>query len=232
MMVKMTALKNIGRLIDLSAVRTNVDEKEIELLAETAKKYKCIAVYVMPCFVPEIKSLLWDEPDILIGGAVGFPSGADTTSIKVAQAKEQIQEGCQELDMVINVGKLLSKRYSYVEEEIKAVVDIAGGLQVKVILEVAYLTDDEIKKGCELSINGGAKFVKTGTGWADKPITINHIKLIKSFVGNSIKIKAAGGIRDLDTLIKMKNLGVSRFGIGLKSAQKIFEEYIALNKSR
>jgi len=219
---------DVARMIDLSAVRTDVDEAEIRALVETAKLYQCICVFGMPCYTPEIKALLQDEQDILVGGVVGFPSGADSTTMKAVQARELARIGCDELDMVINVGWLRSGRYRAVGEDIRAVVDAAGGLPVKVILEVAYLTDDQIRKGSELCISGGAEFVKTGTGWAGHPTTLEHIKLIRSTVGDAVKIKAAGGIRSLKTIADMYRLGVSRFGIGLQSGRRILEECAGL----
>jgi deoxyribose-phosphate aldolase len=223
---KLTA-QNLAEMVDLSAVRADVAENELKSLAESAIRYHCKCVYVMPCYIPLIRELLPSDSGVYVGGTVGFPSGADTTRIKVEQAKMRVKEGCDELDMVINVGMLKSKRYSYVKEDIRAVTAEAQGKPVKVILEVTYLNRDEIKKGCELSISCGAQFVKTGTGWAPEPTTIEHVRLIKSFVGDAIKIKVAGGVRDLKTLIAMHKLGATRFGIGLSSGIKIFEECAA-----
>ena len=125
---------------------------------------------------------------------------------------------------MMNVGMLRSGRYGYVEDEIRAIVETAGDMTVKVILETCCLTDDEIKKACELSILGGADFVKTSTGWAHECATVRVISLITSFVGKAIKVKAAGGIRDIAILMKMYKMGVSRFGVILKSSLKIIDE--------
>ena len=119
---------------------------------------------------------------------------------------------------MINVGMLRSGRLSDVEDEIKAIVQLAGDVEIKVILEVHCLTEDEIKNACELCIKAGAAFIKTSTGWLPTGATLETISLISNFVGSAIKIKAAGGIRDLDTLVKMVALGVARFGINVQAS--------------
>ena len=132
--------------------------------------------------------------------------------------------GCDELDMVINVGLLRSGQYQRVLDDIRGVVEVAGTAPVKVILECHYLSDEQIRRGCELCIEAGAAFVKTSTGWAPTGATLENVALIKSCVGDAIGIKAAGGIRGLETLIEMYRRGARRFGIGLSTATRIFEE--------
>ena len=126
--------------------------------------------------------------------------------------------------MVINVGAMKSGMYDLVFEDIKAVVDIAGKTPVKSILEVAYLTDYEIQKASELAVKAGVTFVKTGTGWSNKPSTVEHIRLIKQTVGDAAKIKAAGGVRDMETIEAMINAGCSRFGLGINTILSITKE--------
>ncbi len=126
--------------------------------------------------------------------------------------------------MTINIGMLRSGRKEFVSDDIRAVVNAANRVPVRVILENHYLTNDEIKTGCELCIKAGAAFVKTGTGWATTDVTPENITLIKSYVGDACGIKAAGGIRDLQTLLKLYELGATRFGISAKSAEKILNE--------
>ena len=128
--------------------------------------------------------------------------------------------------MVIQIGALKSGKYDRVRDDIKAVVE-ACDVPVKTILEVACLTDDEIRIGSRLAVEAGAAYVKTGTGWAGKPTTVDTIRLIKSEIGDAARIKAAGGIRDLATIEEMVRAGCSRFGIGLNSAIKIMEEAAA-----
>lgn len=217
-------LQTLPRCIDISAVRTDVTLDELEKMVALTKKHHFIAAFAMPCFTGWLLDALKDDPDVLVGGVVGFPSGADTTSIKVATAREMAALGCRELDMVINVGALKSGQYDVVRDDIKAVIAAGGGLPVKSILEIAYLTDDEIRKGSELAVEAGVAYVKTGTGWGPKPTTVETIRLIHDTIGDAAKIKAAGGVRSLDTMLAMMDAGCSRFGIGLNSAAKIMEE--------
>ncbi|MBQ7383216.1 MAG: deoxyribose-phosphate aldolase [Clostridia bacterium] len=215
---------NLPRMIDLSCVKTNITMPELVEMVEMAKKYRFICCFAMPCFTPWLAEQLKDEKDILLGGTIGFPSGADLTSTKLAAERELLAMGCDEIDMVINVGALKSGMYDYVKDEIAAVVKTAEGKPVKSILEVAYLTEYEIQKASELAVSAGVTFVKTGTGWAPTPSTVEHIKLIKSVVGDSAYIKAAGGVKDLKTISEMIDAGCSRFGIGIKSVRSILQE--------
>lgn len=129
--------------------------------------------------------------------------------------------------MVINVGALKSGAYDRVRDDIKAVVGVCN-VPVKSILEVAYLTEDEIRIASRLAVEAGVSFVKTGTGWAGKPTTVETIRIIKSEIGDAARIKAAGGVRELSTLLEMVEAGCSRFGIGLNSAIKILEQAKAM----
>lgn len=230
-MSKLTFSPNeIAKMIDISAVRADSTLDEVKRVAQAAKDYGFICAFAMPCFTKELIALLSDRPDIMVGGVSGFPSGADTTASKVATAKQMLALGVNEVDMVINVGALKSGKYDIVKDDIKAVVDCCN-VPVKSILEIAYLTDDEIKIGSRLAVEAGVTFVKTGTGWASKPTTVDTIKLIKSEIGNSAKIKAAGGVRELSTLLDMVEAGCSRFGIGINSAIKIMEQAMACCKN-
>lgn len=217
-------LKTIARVVDISGVRTDVSKPEIDRIVAACREYHFICAFAMPCFTPYLKEQLADMKDVRVGGVIGFPSGADSTAIKVATAKEHLKTGCDELDMVINVGALKSGMYQTVEDDIRAVVEVADGKPVKSILEIAYLTDDEIRRGSELAVRAGVTYVKTGTGWANKPTTVDTIRLIKSTIGDSALIKAAGGVRTLDTMLEMMDEGCSRFGIGLRSIISIMDE--------
>ena len=213
-------VEKLARMLDLSAVRADVDEAEVRLLAETAKRYNCVCAFVLPCYLPELAELLADAPQVGVGAVVGFPSGAHSTTTKVAEAKEQLGQGATELDMVINVGMLRSGRDQYVENDIRAVVDAAGETPVKVILEVHHLTDEEIVRGCKLAVAAGAAFVKTGTGWAPTGATLGRVRLMKETVGDAAGVKAAGGVRDFQAVVEMARVGVTRFGVGLASGVK------------
>lgn len=222
--MELISAEQIARMIDVSAVRTDATLDEIRAVAEACKKEKYICAFAMPCFTEYLVDLLKDEKDIMVGGVVGFPSGADSTRIKIETAKELMKTGVDELDMVINVGALKSGKYDLVKEDIHAVVETAAGMPVKSILEIAYLTDDEIKRASLLAVEAGVTYVKTGTGWGPKPTTVDTIRLIKQTIGDSALIKAAGGVRTLDTLMEMVDAGCSRFGIGLKSIESIMKE--------
>lgn len=225
--MRLTA-EQLARMMDLSAVRTDVDLAEVRQLAVAARQFRCVCAFVLPCYLPELKALLVDVPEVGVGGVVGFPSGAHSTAMKVAEAREQLSAGAVELDMVINVGMLRSGRDGFVADDIHAVVEAAGAVPVKVILEAHYLNDDEIVRGSQLAVRAGAAFVKTGTGWAPTGATLHNVRLIKSAVGEAARVKAAGGVRDLKTVVEMIRLGVSRFGVGLTTGARILDECAAL----
>ena len=220
--------RDVAQLIDISAVQAPHGAAEIRALVDSAKEHHFIAVHVLPCWVSFLKDLLTGSPDILIGAPVGFPGGAHRTEIKVAEAKLLMQDGVQEMDMMLNVGKLRSGEYDYCLEDIRAVVRAAGVVPVKVILEVHYLDSDQLKRACEACIMAGAAFVKTATGWAPSGATLEVVRQITSFVGKSIKVKAAGNIRSIETLVAMYRMGVSRFGINLNSSVDIVKAVAAL----
>ncbi|MCR2033354.1 deoxyribose-phosphate aldolase [Anaerofustis stercorihominis] len=223
-MKKEVDLKKISRMIDVSTVRTDIVMDEVEEMIDTVIKYNCICASPMPWVTKYTIDRLKDYPDIVTTGVVSFPSGAATTANKIIEAKENIAMGCEELDMVSNVSALKSGKYDYFVDDIKAVVEAADGVPVKSIIEICYLTDDEIKKASELCVKAGVTYVKTGTGWGPKPTTVETIKLIKETIGDDALIKAAGGVRDLDTLIAMAEIGCNRFGLGVRSAGTILEE--------
>jgi len=213
--------EDIARLIDVSTVRTPHGEAEIRQLVRSAREYRFISVHALPCWVSLLSDLLAADPDIYVGAPIGFPSGAHKTKTKLTEAEQLLADGAQEMDLMINVGMLRSGRFGYVEDEIKAVVQLAGDVEIKVILEVHCLTEDEIKKACELCINAGAAFVKTSTGWLPGGATLETVSLISNFVGDAIKIKASGGIRDLGTLAQMYAMGVARFGINVQASMEL-----------
>ncbi len=212
---------DIATMIDFTAVTACATKTDVAELVSLAKQYHFKCIGTMPCFIPYARELLGEDEYTILGGCAGFPSGDDKTEIKVLQAKDMLADGCKEMDMVINIAYMKSGLYQEVLDDVCAVKRTVGDIPLKVILEVTYLNEDEIKRGCEIVAKAGAEFIKTGTGWAPEPTTIDHIKLIRSQVGDSLQIKAAGGIRDLDTLLRMRELGVTRFGIGKKSALKI-----------
>lgn len=225
----------IAQKIDLSAVRADDGEASIRALVAAARKYHCYLVAILPSQTLLVKTLLQKEfpegPAIAIGGNVGFPSGGQSTRIKAAETRELVHLGCNEIDTVINIAWLLSGRYDHVLQDILGVVDtakeIVPGTLVKVILECHYLTPDQIRRGCDLCIEAGADFVKTGTGWAPTGATLDNIALIKTHVGDAIRIKASGGIRTREMILEMYHLGATRFGIGLRWVDHIFDGHQA-----
>jgi deoxyribose-phosphate aldolase len=218
----------LARMMDFSIVRPEVDEKELIEFAANVTKYRFIGAHVLPYYVAELNALIKGCDDVLIGTGIGFPFGNHKTAVKVHEAKLALEDGCRELDMVINISALLSGRYQYVRDDIRAIVDTASGKTVKVIFEVHYLKDYDIEKGCECCMEAGARFVKTATGHAATGATPHNISLMKKCVGDSMKIKASGGIRDLKTMMELYRLGAERFGIGSASALKIIDECNAL----
>jgi deoxyribose-phosphate aldolase len=214
---------NLARMIDISAVQAFHTADDVTELARIAAQQKFVAAHALPNFVTLLRDRLTGS-QTMTGAPVGFPSGGSTTRIKVAEARELVELGVQELDLMINLGRVCSGDFSYVLQEIRAVVNAVAPVPVKVILEIHYLSDDQIKRGCELSIQGGADFVKTATGWAPSGATLERIELITRFVRDAIKVKASGGIRDLESVEKMWRMGVKRFGINAAAAISILAD--------
>jgi deoxyribose-phosphate aldolase len=220
--------QEIAKMIDLSCVRTTSSKADIEEMVDAAFKYGFGQISVLQCFIPYTRQLLKGTPNIRLVGNVSFPSGSDSTSLKIVQAKEMVASGCDEIDMVMNIGKLRSGELAEVEADVQAVIETVHPLPVKVIIEIMYLTTEETSQACNICLRTGAAFIKTGTGWANRGTTLEDVGLVKSLVGDRIKIKASGGIRDLNTLVDMYNAGASRFGVNLKSGMKIIEECLSL----
>lgn len=215
----------IARMIDISAVRAESTQQEVNDIIAGAIQHNFVCVFSMPGMLSEVTRQLREYPQIEIGGIVGFPSGGETVTSKVFQANELKAMGCTEIDMVLNIGKLKSGLLEEVAEEIRQVKQAVYPLPLKVIMEVVLLTDEEICQASSLILESGADFIKTGTGWAGAT-TLHHIRLIKQTVGDAIQLKVAGGVRSLHTLLEMHRLGVSRFGIGYQAALKIMEESV------
>lgn len=219
---------DIASMIDVSCVRLTSARQDIEAMVAAAARYGFGHVSVLQCFIPFTRQLLREAPGVGLVGNVSFPSGSDATSIKVAQAREMVAAGCDEIDMVMNIGMLRSGEATLVEADVQAVRDALRPIPLKVIIEMMVLTADEIEQACNICVRAGASFLKTGTGWARRGTTLEDVRLVKSIVGDSIKIKASGGIRRLDTLIAMYQAGARRFGVNLRSGIQIVEEARAL----
>lgn len=221
---KIVSAEALARNIDVSCVRAFHTRSEIGRMIEAAKKFRFACVFTLPAFSSYTAERLKNEPDIRTGGVVSFPGGGDTPLQKGRQAAELCRAGCKEIDMVMNLTAFRSGEYTYVEEEIRAVKEQTGEIPVKVIIESPYLTEAEIRRAVELCIAAEADYVKTSTGWHPGKTSPEQIQIIASQARGRIKIKAAGGIRTLDTIRAMQEEGCSRFGLGLQSALSIMEE--------
>lgn len=216
--------REAAAMIDISAVRTHHTMKDIEYVVECAKKYKFINVHTLPCWTATLSRMLKDVDGVYVGAPVGFPGGAHKTETKLFEAKQLLEDGVQEMDIVMNIGKFKNKEYDYVSNELKQIIALAKGRAlVKVIIEINVLDDQEMLKACDLVMDSGADFVKTGTGWIPGNANIERIRKMKNYCGNRIKIKAAGGIRTLDEFLELVDIGVERMGINTKSALNIVQ---------
>ena len=214
---------DIAKMLDHSTLQPFLTEEDIRMGCELALKYDCASVCARPCDVPILAEMLKGS-DVKVCTVIGFPHGSHETAIKVAEAKLALEEGCQELDMVLNIGKMIHGDHDYVKGEIKQIADLAHeqGAIVKVILETCYLTDEQKKIACRLSEEAGADFVKTSTGYGSKGCTIDDLKLMRAAVSAHVRVKGSGGIRDLDTVLSARAVGASRCGVS--ATAKIMEE--------
>jgi len=205
--------KIIAKAIDHAVLKPDATDLDVERECSVAVKYDIASVCVKPCHVKLAGKLLKDS-DVKVSTVIGFPHGGTTTAAKVAEALDAIENGASELDMVINIGKLLSGDYDYVKNDIEAVAKAAHSKNVilKVIIETALLDDENKKIACKLSEEAGCDYVKTSTGFNGSGATPDDIVLMKNSVGPNIKIKASGGIKTLDQAIKFIELGCHRLG--------------------
>ena len=201
----------VSKFIDHTLLKATATEADILRLCKEAIDYDFYAVCVNSCYV-KLCSETVQNTTIQVASVVGFPLGAMNTKSKVLEANDAINNGANEIDMVINIGFLKDKKYQLVEHEIKAIKDAIGNSVLKVIIETCYLTNDEKKIATEIIINAGADFVKTSTGFGTGGATLEDIALLKSITQNKIKIKASGGIKDYKTAIQYIENGVSRIG--------------------
>lgn len=215
-----------ARMIDISTVRTQHTIKDIKEVVEIAKKYRFINVHALPCWVKELSGMLKAEKDIFVGSPVGFPGGGHRTEVKLLEAKYLVEDGVEEIDIVMNIGKLKNKEYDYVLEELKQIItSIPENILKKVIIEMNCLTNEEVKKACELVIESGADFVKTGTGWIPGKLDLERVRMIREITRGKIKVKVAGGIRTKEEFEQMVEMGIERFGINTKSALEIVRSF-------
>lgn len=205
-------MDNISSMIDHTLLKADATKDMIEKLCSEAIKYQFKAVCINPTHVEYCTHILKNS-DVKVATVIGFPLGASTKEVKAFETADAINKGAEEIDMVINIGGLKDRDYKKVKEDIEAVVNAAKGKAiVKVIIETCLLTEEEKIKACELSMEAGADFVKTSTGFSTGGATIEDVKLMKSVVGDRLEVKASGGVRDLQTAKDMIDAGATRLG--------------------
>ena len=211
--VETITVEKVAKTIDHSLLRPELTLDEVLAGCDLAAAYQVASVCCRPLDVGHCRDALAGS-GVLVGTVVGFPHGSSTTAVKTAEAELALDDGAAELDMVLPIGWLRSKKDAYVQDDIAAVVGVAHdrGAIVKVILENAYLTDEEKVRGCQLAEQAGADYVKTSTGYAPSGSTMDDLRLMRASVSERVKIKAAGGIRTLDLLIEGLNAGMDRCG--------------------
>ena len=221
--------KQLAKTIDHSLLNPAMTVDEVIAGCELAKKYNVASVCVKPCHVTLAADLL-KGTTVEVGTVVGFPHGGSTTAAKVFEAEDAIRNGATELDMVLNIGELKSGNMDFVRQDIAAVVQAASGKAiVKVILENAYLTRDEIRQACVLCEEAGADFVKTSTGYAPGGATLEDLTLMRETVSPQVQVKAAGGVRSLEAILDVIDVGVTR--VGATATAKILDDFQALKQA-
>ncbi len=216
--------EQLAGTIDHSLLKPNLTVDDIVAGCALAAQYEVVSVCVRPADVPLAVSEL-EGTGVAVGTVISFPHGDSTTSIKVAEAEKALEDGAVELDMVLNIGWLLSERHDDVRADIAAVVDVSGDAIVKVILENAYLTDEQKITACKLAEAAGADYVKTSTGYAPTGATIDDLRLMRETVGPGVKLKAAHGVRTLDALLAVIEAGADR--CGATATATILDDYRA-----
>ncbi|MBS6524464.1 deoxyribose-phosphate aldolase [Aedoeadaptatus acetigenes] len=201
----------LNKTIDHTILNPDATKDEVIKVIDEAKAYDFASVCLEPCWVTLAAERLADS-DVKVCTVIGFPLGANTKTVKAFEAKEAVENGADEVDMVLNIGALKSGEYDLVLEDMKAVREAAKDAVVKVILETCLLTDEEKKKACALAKEAGMDFVKTSTGFSTAGATTEDVKLMREAVGDAMGVKASGGIRDRETAEAMIAAGASRIG--------------------
>ncbi len=215
-------VKDIAKYIDHTLLKQNTTQKDIIKLCTEAKTYGFKAVCVNPCYVSLAKKEL-EGSGVLVCTVIGFPFGANKTEVKAYEAKLAVEDGADEIDMVINVGMLKDYRFDYIVNEIKEVIEASKHAVIKVIAETGVLTDDEKELVTRATASAGADYIKTCTGYGGGVATVSDIKLIKKVAGDKVKIKASGGIRNLDKAMALIEYGAER--IGTSSSIEIINQF-------
>lgn len=221
---EMVTVEQLANMIDHTNLKAFADDAAFEKLCDEAKKYNFKMVAINPAQTVRCKKKLEGSP-VHVGAAIGFPLGQTTLECKIFETKDAIEKGADEIDYVINVAELKNKNYDYIKKEMEEIVKICreAGKTSKVIFENCYLTDDENRKVAEIAKEVKPDFIKTSTGFGTGGATVEDVKLMKSVVGDEVKVKAAGGIRELKTALAMIEAGAER--LGTSAGVAIVEEY-------
>lgn len=204
---------DVAKMIDHSLLNPTMTIGDLETGIELAKAYDVASVCIMPYYLKRCAELLAGTT-VKASTTIGFPHGGHTTAVKMAEAEQAIADGCQELDFVCNISKVLSGDWDYVKTDIAAVTKIAhdAGQKIKVIFENCYLNDEQKIRLCEICTELGVDWVKTSTGYGTGGATQEDLKLMREHAGADVQVKAAGGVRDLETLLTVRGIGVTRCG--------------------
>ncbi len=215
---------NIAQLVDHTLLKPEATSAQIEQLCQEAVSFGFATIFVNPFWVRFCHQLLKNSK-VKVGSVVGFPLGATTSTIKIFETEQELKDGATEIDMVMNMGAFKEKNFQLIEKEIKAIKEICGEKAIlKVIIEAGLLTDQEKKQAALLVKNSGADFVKTNTGLGTGGATVEDVKLLRETVGPDFGVKASGGIRDYQTVLKLLEAGANR--IGTSASVKIMQEVL------
>lgn len=202
---------NYNKMIDHTVLKADTPLETVKRICDEAMEYGFASVCINPCHVAYCADYLKDS-DVNVCTVIGFPLGANTSAVKAFETKDAIANGADEIDMVMNIGALKDKNYDLVRDDVKAVTEAANGTLVKVILETCLLTEDEIKKACELCVEAKADYVKTSTGFSTRGATIEDVRIMKEAVHGKAKVKAAGGVRIPEDMVEIVAAGADRIG--------------------
>jgi deoxyribose-phosphate aldolase len=215
-------LSELAKKFDHTLLKATAVEADIRKLCEEARIYRFASVCVNPCWVSLCADLL-KGTDVLVCTVIGFPLGANASSLKAQEATMAVAQGAGEVDMVLNVGWALEARWDAVQEDILLVRKASGSVPLKVILETCYLNDDQIVKACQAATAAGAAFVKTSTGFGSAGATADQVRLMRKSITAAMKVKASGGIRTLSDTLSLLEAGADR--IGASASVAIVKEY-------
>jgi deoxyribose-phosphate aldolase len=205
--------RDVAKMIDHSLLNPVLTTAELEAGCELALQYDVASVCILPYYLKRCATILKGS-DVRASTTIGFPHGGHTTAVKLAETSQALDDGGEEFDMVVNISKVLSGDWRYVADEIRAIAEVAHarGQKVKVIFENAYLKDEHKIRLCEICGEANADWVKTSTGYAPTGATIDDLKLMRKHAPLHVQVKAAGGVRDMDKLLEVRAIGVSRVG--------------------